>query len=149
MKIYIAGPMTGIPQFNVPLFDRVAKELRDKGFEVVSPAELDSPEMRAAALKSEDGALAPLELATGETWGAVLARDVLMLSDTGIEGIVLLPNWWQSRGATLEATVGLLNKLKFFRYHYEQVLPVDATWVVSSMLNGWHHRGTIGQRSPI
>ena len=144
MKVYIAGPMTGLPQFNVPLFDHVARQLRKQGFDVVSPAELDSPEMRAAAMKSKDGALAPLEQATGETWGEVLARDVRVLSDQGIEGIVLLPDWWKSRGATLETTVGLLNKLKFFTWQTEeqQVTPLTNVSVISALLDGYQHRGT-------
>jgi hypothetical protein len=145
MKVYIAGPMTGIPKFNVPLFDHVALQLRNQGFEVVSPAELDSPEMRREALRSKDGALGPLEYATGETWGHVLARDVKMLCDTGIEAIVLLPNWWQSRGATLETTVGLLNKLKFFTWQVEEELPTPLAYVsvVSMLIDGYGHRGII------
>lgn len=145
MKVYIAGPMTGVPQFNVPLFDHVAKQLRKQGFEVVSPAELDSPEMRRAALESRDGDYEVLKRATGETWGDVLARDVKWLSDTGIEAIVLLPHWWQSRGATLETTVGLLNRLKFFYWQTEEELPTPLSncSVMSGMLDGWHARGTI------
>jgi hypothetical protein len=145
MKVYIAGPMTGLPQFNVPLFDHVARQLRKKGYDVVSPAELDSPEMRAAALKSKDGAYEPLKDATGETWGEVLARDVRVLSDQGIEGIVLLPDWWKSRGATLETTVGLLNGLKFFTWQTEEeeATPLTNVSVVSSLIDGWAHRGTI------
>jgi hypothetical protein len=144
MKVYIAGPMTGLPQFNVPLFDHVARQLRSQGYEVVSPAELDSPEMRAAALKSKDGAPAPVEHATGETWGDVLARDVKVLSDHGIEGIVLLPGWYKSRGATLETTVGLLNGLKFFQWQVEEELPTPLSnvSVVSGLLDGYAHRGT-------
>jgi uncharacterized protein DUF4406 len=145
MKVYIAGPMTGLPQFNVPLFDHVARQLRKQGYDVVSPAELDSPEMRAAAMKSKDGSLAPLEQATGETWGHVLARDVLVLSDFGIEGIVLLPNWWQSRGASLETTVGLLNKLKFFYWQSEEEVPTPLATasVLSGLIDGYAHRGTV------
>jgi hypothetical protein len=143
MKVYIAGPMTGLPQFNVPMFDHVARQLRTQGYDVVSPAELDSPEMRAAAMKSKDGALTPLEQATGETWGDVLARDVKVLSDHGIEGIVLLPDWWKSRGATLETTVGLLNKLRFLTWQTEEEVatPLSNASVISMLLDGYEHRG--------
>jgi hypothetical protein len=143
MKLYIAGPMTGVPQFNVPLFDRVADELRAQKYDVVSPAELDSPEMRAAAMQSADGALAPLEKATKETWGQVLARDVRVLSDQGIEGIVLLPGWERSRGANLEATVGLLNGLKFFLYDGDFLSPVGSRFVLTGIQTGFYERGQI------
>jgi hypothetical protein len=138
--------MTNIPKFNVPLFDKVAAELRALGYDVVSPAELDSPEMRRQALRSKDGALGPLELATGETWGDVLARDVKMLSDTGIEAIALLPGWHASRGATLETTVGLLNKLKFFQYQPDiegKLAPMANVSVVSALIDGYSYRGNL------
>lgn len=146
MKVYIAGPMTGVPKFNVPLFDHVANQLRKQGYDVVSPAELDSPEMRAAALQSKDGGYEALKDATGETWGHVLARDVKVLSDYGIEGIVLLPDWWKSRGATLESTVGMLNGLKFFTWQVEEELPTPLSnaSVLSAQIDGWRYRGTIG-----
>lgn len=143
MKVYIAGPMTNMPQFNVPLFDKVAAELRQRGYDVVSPAELDSPEMRAAAMQSADGALAPLEQATKETWGQVLARDVRVLSDQDIEGIVLLPGWERSRGANLEATVGLLNGLVFFIYDEGVLRYVGSSFVLGGIQKGFYERGAL------
>lgn len=141
MRIYIAGGMTGKPQFNIPLFDRVALVLRAQGYDVVSPAELDSPEMRKLGLASPDGALAPLEQGTGETWGHVLARDVKLIADGGIEGIVFVePDWYKSRGARLEATVGLLCDLKFGLYSAASigsVTTVQRDWVQSQITSGF------------
>jgi len=104
VKVYIAGPMTGIPQFNIPAFDKMAEWLRAMGHEVVSPAELDSPETRAIQLASKTGSMA--DLPPGDTWGMFLARDVKLLADDGIEGIAVLPGWHKSRGALLETFVG-------------------------------------------
>lgn len=101
MKVYLAGPMTGIPQFNFPAFDAAAADLRERGLDVVSPAELDDPETREAALSSEDGAPGTGSH-VGETWGDFLARDVKLIADGDIEGIVVLDGWERSRGARLE-----------------------------------------------
>ena len=113
MKWYLAGPMNGIPQYNIPAFDAAAAHLRAAGHEVFSPAELDSPAVREAALASPDG-LAGSNIA-GETWGDMLARDVKLISDA-VGGIIFLPTWDRSRGARLEAFVGLLTG-KVFAYY--------------------------------
>ena len=105
MHVYLAGPMTGIPQSNFPAFDAAAIALREKGFIVTSPAELDD---------SKDRALALADKVATKTWGDFLARDVKLIADSGINAIVLMPDWHKSRGARLEATVGLLCNLKFY-----------------------------------
>jgi Domain of unknown function (DUF4406) len=112
---YLAGPMTNVPQFNIPLFDSVALELRAAGWEILSPAELDSPAMQARALLSPDGDLAKLEKETNETWGTVLGRDVTRVADD-VQGLIFLPDWEKSRGAKLEAYVGLLTGKKFMQW---------------------------------
>ena len=40
-SMYCAGPMTGLPDFNFPEFDRVAARFRACGYTVISPAEHD------------------------------------------------------------------------------------------------------------
>jgi hypothetical protein len=116
-KVYLAGPMSGIPQFNFPAFFEAARRLRKGGFEVISPAEIDNEEDKDAALASSDGAPTG-----GKSWGDFLARDVKLIADSGIEGIVFLPGWSMSRGAKLEAFVGLLQKnFRFWLYHDEAV----------------------------
>jgi Domain of unknown function (DUF4406) len=101
--IYIAGPMTGIPQFNFPAFDAVAEGLRSQDYTVVSPAEMDDPQTRKAALASPDGA--PGSGTTdGQTWGDFLARDVKLIADE-IDVVAVIPGWEKSRGARLETFV--------------------------------------------
>ncbi len=100
---YLAGPMSGYPQFNFPMFDAVAKGLRSLGFDVISPAELDDPQTRLEALASSDGN----PIGVHGTWGDFLARDVKIVADQ-VQGIILLPHWEKSRGARLEAFVGIL-----------------------------------------
>ncbi|MGL6025675.1 MAG: DUF4406 domain-containing protein [Vibrio sp.] len=38
MKIYVAGPMTGWPDFNKPAFNAKAAQLQNDGFTVLNPA---------------------------------------------------------------------------------------------------------------
>lgn len=102
MRIYIAGPMTGIPKYNFPAFDALAARLRRYEHEVVSPTELDDPEDRAMAMASPDGAPGSVS----KSWGDFLARDIKLIADGGIDFIVVLPGWQDSRGARLETYVG-------------------------------------------
>lgn len=39
MRVYIAGPMTGVPDWNHPAFHAAARTLREQGHEAINPAE--------------------------------------------------------------------------------------------------------------
>jgi hypothetical protein len=112
MKIYLAGPMSGIPQFNIPLFREATELLRKRGYEVVSPAEVDEQHglPNALLMTFENGDITALEKQSGQTWGDMMARDVKIIGDGGITDIVVLPGWENSKGARLEVFVGLLAK---------------------------------------
>jgi len=126
-RVYLAGPMSNLPQFNFPAFNEASLRLRAKGVAVVSPHELDSPAIQAASLKSIDGALEDGKVA-GETWGAILARDVQVVADN-IDAVAFLPGWQRSRGAKLEAVVGLLCGHKFYTYEDGNLVPKGTEWV--------------------
>lgn len=101
--VYIAGKMTGEPQFGFLVFDAAAQDLREKGYGVVSPAELDDPKIRARCLASSDGVPQ-----SGDTsWGQLLARDIIIVADQ-VQGVAVLPKWNKSRGARLETFVAFL-----------------------------------------
>jgi hypothetical protein len=84
MTTYIAGPMTGIPEFNYPAFNAAAAELRARGYTVVSPTEL------------HDGD-------TSRPYDFYLRLGLRALLDC--DEIVLLPGWEDSRGACLEREI--------------------------------------------
>jgi len=59
-RLYLAGPMSGLPQHNFPLFNRVAAHLRARGHAVFNPAENKddgSPQSRAYYMRLDIPAL--------------------------------------------------------------------------------------------
>jgi nucleoside 2-deoxyribosyltransferase len=98
MKLYLAGPMTGHPELNFPTFFRYAKLLRERGHEVVNPAE---ESMRLHGL-TWDGRLtdeAILELAT-TPWDEYLDADLRHIDEA--DALAVLPGWEESDGALRE-----------------------------------------------
>jgi len=85
MRVYISGPMTGIPGHNRRAFNKAAKRLRKVGYKVINPAEMDHN------LKK------PLP------WVQCLRRDIAQV--VKCDGIALLPGWKDSRGAHLEVYI--------------------------------------------
>ena len=82
-RIYIAGPMTGLPDLNFPAFHAEAARLRALGYEVSNPAEIN-PDPTAG-------------------WEACMRADIAEL--VKCDGVALLPGWERSRGASLEAHI--------------------------------------------
>ncbi|SDR18753.1 protein of unknown function [Paraburkholderia fungorum] len=82
MKLYLAGPMTGYPELNFPLFHSESARLRALGFEIVNPAELNA---------GSDG-----------DWLACMRVDIAAMMTEECDGVALLPGWERSRGAPIE-----------------------------------------------
>lgn len=79
-RVYIAGPMTGLPEFNFPAFHAKAAELRKLGWHVENPAEHGHVD--------------------GAEWADYLRYDLARM--VTCSDIHLLPGWSSSRGARLE-----------------------------------------------
>lgn len=80
MKIYIAGPMSGLPELNFPAFHAEAARLRALGYEVVNPAEINSD--------------------PNAGWLACMRADIREL--VTCDAVALLSGWSKSRGANIE-----------------------------------------------
>ena len=78
-RVYLSGPMTGLPEYNFPAFNAAAEVLRGNGLDVVNPAEIngfDTPYIEC------------------------LRKDIEALCRC--DAIALLPGWEKSNGAHLE-----------------------------------------------
>lgn len=111
MKIYLAGPMTGYPQFNFPAFIDAAEQLRAEGHEVFNPAEADIEEFGAEPFMNSDGSEGSTD-SVGATLRHVLKKDCSWICDHA-EAIALLPGWEKSSGAGVEWTLAKALGLKF------------------------------------
>lgn len=88
MRVYLSGPMTGLPELNYPAFRFHAERLRGYGFTVTSPHELN-----------------PI----GRNWYLCMVIDLWHLLKC--DAIQLLPGWQRSTGARLELALALLRGL--------------------------------------
>jgi hypothetical protein len=93
--VYIAGPMTGQPNFNADVFDRVKGMLHLLGHDPVSPLDLNLASGFVSV--AHDGTV---QQDAGYSWGAAMAEDIRAL--VRCDAIALLPGWQKSRGASLE-----------------------------------------------
>lgn len=84
-RVYIAGPMTGIDDYNFPAFNAKEAELRAVGFEVENPTAHGIVE--------------------GATWTDYMAYDLARLALCNT--IYMLPGWAKSKGASIERQLAL------------------------------------------
>lgn len=102
MKIYVAGPMRGIPKFNFPAFHAAAAKLRSEGHEVFSPAERDiRVHGETFAETSASGDNAEAEREHGFNLREALADDLIWICREA-DAVALMPGWVLSKGARAE-----------------------------------------------
>jgi hypothetical protein len=95
-NVYIAGPMSGVPDLNHPLFNEVAEAFREGGWEVFNPAELDEEvygDTEATIEAMEEDHEAFLRAALGSDLAWICAE---------ADAIAMLPGWEKSYGARAE-----------------------------------------------
>lgn len=95
-RIYVAGPMRGMPEHNFPAFERAAAELRAEGWTVCSPVDV-------GRLFANDPTVHGSEY---------IREDLLHLARC--DAIALLPGWEVSVGARCEVAVAITIGLQFW-----------------------------------
>lgn len=94
-KVYIAGPMSGLPNHNYPAFFAAEELIEAQGFSVVNPARLHT--------------------SMHEAWEHYMKVDISHL--VTCDYLVLLEGWENSRGANLEKYIAEQLGLQVFEIH--------------------------------
>ena len=128
MRAYIAGPMTGVPEFNFPAFDEAAESFRSFGYEVVSPAEHDRDEgLDTHGLTGHEH---PDDIGFDLVAGLLWDLEQVAYSDM----IVLLPGWEKSSGAVAELALAAALGLVAVEYDDEMKRKYPAKQVLRGRL---------------
>lgn len=85
MRLYVAGPMSGYPDFNYPAFEQARTRLQAGGFDVLCPT--DSEKVNPTP-------------GMPQAWDWYMRHALRQVLDA--EGVALLDDWQASRGAVLE-----------------------------------------------
>ena len=118
-RIYIAGPMRGVPEFNFPSFREARTRLREAGWTVHCPAERDEVDgFDATGLTGRED-LTALDFNLAEAFEACI-EDILRS-----EAVALLPGWAASDGARTEAKIALLTGRPVFAYLKHRPIPLE------------------------
>ena len=117
---YLAGPMTGIAEYNYPAFERAALALRRAGRCVLSPHEVNP--------------LTPEEAANPQPWSVYVRRDLSAIFESECNALVLLPGWPNSKGATLELSIAIALGWPVY-FFVEGVFDEGAPVVLPSLLS--------------
>jgi hypothetical protein len=104
-RLYISGPMSGLPESNYPAFNAAAAALRAKGYQVENPAE-NAPQ---------------------PDWASYMhcALEQVLRCDE----VWLLPGWEQSSGAVGEASIA-----QWLGMPLEVITKCDGGWLVTRNL---------------
>lgn len=101
-KVYVAGPMRGIPLFNFPAFNAAAEALRKIGCHVFNPAERDN-ETHGTDISAGNltGNAAQATKDLGFNLRDALGDDLAFICREA-DAVALLPGWQNSKGAKAE-----------------------------------------------
>jgi nucleoside 2-deoxyribosyltransferase len=100
-KLYLVGPMRGIPLFNFPAFDSAAYRFREMGYDVTSPAQMDRE------LDDFDPCVG--KTANQPSIERCMARDLAAIATCDV--VAVLDGWANSSGSRIELGVAVaMNK---------------------------------------
>lgn len=99
-KIFISGPMTGLPDFNFPRFNLVAKQLEDASIDCINPVDVCKKYNKETVLSD------PVKFQEMIDEQQRLEREC--------DAILLLDGWHESKGVRLELKTALELDMKIY-----------------------------------
>ena len=112
LKVYIAGPMRGIIDFNYPRFNSCAQSLREIGWDVVNPAEIGAKYGTPEQINANPELLK-------------LVTNIELFALKSCDAIFMLEGWNTSQGAKNELAAAIAAGLEVYVWptiavpHYE------------------------------
>lgn len=144
VRIYIAGPMTGIPSYNIEAFREAADRFRLLGWTPLIPHDLNSIVWRRHFGRDFDPTRDVCEYGD-PILNEMVAEDLKQLCSA--HAIALLPGWEKSRGARAEALIANNLKMHFFDAQTGReraaIFDLDFRWAWPAFVEP--HRGNIAE----
>lgn len=125
-KVYIAGPMRGLPQFNFPAFYKAEAMLDLWGLDALNPARMDIKDNKATFNHN-------MNRSSG---GDVIAENTFTIEDAftrdfqaiiAADAVMVLPGWKQSQGANREVAFSTSIGKPVYLYDEEKPLNLDTS----------------------
>ena len=107
--VYLSGPMSGLTDYNYPAFDAAARELRARGFTVITPSENKPPVPKP-------------------TWHDYM--EMARAQVPTVDMIVTLPGWRNSQGAIEEVYLARAHRIEIV--DYEMLITTNITWPLAN-----------------
>ncbi len=92
---YLSGPMRPLAEHNFPLFKQVSAQLRQDGLEIISPHEYGDEQ--------------------NDSRGQLMTEDLLMILND-CDGVIVLPGWETSPGASAEVATAFGTEMPVYDY---------------------------------
>lgn len=93
-RLFVSGPMTGLPDYNLPAFEEAADKLRAAGYGVCNPG-------RRGVIRTTSGGTS--EASDSYEWRDYMRAAIRDLLDC--DAVAVLPGWEHSKGSRLEVTI--------------------------------------------
>lgn len=107
-RAYISGPITGIPNKNIDMFDAAAHWCEQENIPYINPLD-------------HEGSPCGVTGVTPTSWEDYMKRDIKWLLEC--DTIILLPDWSKSKGAIIEAQLAEALGYNMFYFNIEDRLP--------------------------